>query len=60
MCGNEEAQPARVGYRVAGLQDEPRQVLSCKVIVAEGMEITELSTELTWNLKKSLGLDKKG
>ena len=58
FCWNQECQTCRVGYRMDGVREEPRQVLSCKVIVAEGMEIIELSTELTWNLKKSLGLDK--
>jgi hypothetical protein len=56
FCWNQECQTCRVSYLVPGIQEEPRSVLSCKVIVHEGMEITELSPELTWNLKKSLGL----
>ena len=54
FCWNQECQTCRVSYCVPGLQDEDRQVLSCKLIVHEGMEITELSTELTWNLKKAI------
>lgn len=59
FCWNQECQTCRVSYRLLGSQDEARQVLSCKVIVAEGMEVTELSTELSWNLKKTLGLDRE-
>lgn len=58
FCWNQECQTCRVAYQMPGGQEAPRQVLSCKIIVAEGMEITELSTELTWNLKKALGLEK--
>ena len=54
FCWNQECQTCRVGVCVPGSQDEPRNVLSCKLIVHEGMEITELSTELTWNLKKAI------
>lgn len=57
FCWNQECQTCRVSYRLPGVQEEPRSVLSCKVIVGEGMEITELSPELVWNLKKTLGLD---
>ncbi|MCI0353624.1 MAG: 2Fe-2S iron-sulfur cluster-binding protein [Acidobacteria bacterium] len=56
FCWNQECQTCRVSYQVAGIQDKPRPILSCKVVVHEGMEITELSPELTWNLKKVLGL----
>lgn len=56
FCWNQECQTCRVAFRVPGIQDEARQALSCKVIVHEGMEITELAPELTWNLKSSLGL----
>ncbi|MBI2956192.1 MAG: hypothetical protein HYY26_02645 [Acidobacteria bacterium] len=55
FCWNQECQTCRVAYRLPGVQDEPREVLSCKLIVHEGMEVTELSPELTWNLKKVLG-----
>ena len=56
FCWNQECQTCRVSYRRPGLQEEPRAILTCKVLVAEGMEIVELSPELSWNLKKSLGL----
>lgn len=56
FCWNQECQTCRVSFRVPGIQDEPRQALSCKVLVHEGMEVTELAPELTWNLKGSLGL----
>ncbi|MGH9779997.1 MAG: hypothetical protein ACRD5I_16470 [Candidatus Acidiferrales bacterium] len=56
FCWNQECQTCRVGYCIPGIQDEVRDVLSCKVIVHEGMEIRQLSPELTWNLKRSLGL----
>lgn len=59
FCWNQECQTCRVAYRIPGNQEEARHVLSCKVIVHEGMEITELSPELTWNLKKPLKLDTK-
>jgi hypothetical protein len=45
-----------VSYQIPGLQEKARAVLSCKAIVREGMEITELSPELTWSLKKALAL----
>lgn len=58
FCWNQECQTCRVAFSVPGVQDDARQALSCKVIVHEGMEITEISPELTWNLKKALGLKK--
>jgi hypothetical protein len=54
FCWNQECQTCRISYRLPGKREETREVLSCKVLVAEGMEITELSPELTWNLKKAL------
>jgi hypothetical protein len=57
FCWNQECQTCRVSYCRPGIQDVPRAILTCKVVVAEGMEITELSPELTWNLKKPLSLD---
>lgn len=56
FCWNQECQTCRVSYRIPGIQEEPRPVLTCKVMVRDGMDITELSPELTWNLKKTLGL----
>ncbi|MFQ5695317.1 MAG: 2Fe-2S iron-sulfur cluster-binding protein [Terriglobia bacterium] len=54
FCWNQECQTCRVSYRVPGIQEEPRSVLSCKLIVHEGMEVTDISPELSWNLKKKL------
>jgi NADH dehydrogenase/NADH:ubiquinone oxidoreductase subunit G len=55
FCWNQECQTCRVSCRVAGEQ-EARQMLTCKVMVREGMEIIELSPELLWNLKRTLNL----
>jgi len=38
---------------------EPRCVLACKVIVAEGMQITELSDELRYNLMSVIDSEKR-
>lgn len=57
FCWNQECQTCRVTFQIPGAQEQPRQALTCKIIVHEGMEIVELSPELTWNLKKSLNLD---
>ncbi len=54
FCWNQECQYCRISYTIPGVQEEARPVLSCKVIVHEGMEITELAPELAWNLKKIL------
>ncbi len=54
FCWNQECQYCRISFRVPGVQDEPRQAISCKVMVHEGMEITELAPELAMNLKKAL------
>jgi len=59
FCWNQECQTCRVSYRIAGEQEEARPVLTCKVIVREGLEITELSAELLWNLKRTLNLGTK-
>jgi hypothetical protein len=57
FCWNQECQTCRVAYRLPGEQEDARTALTCKIIVREGMEIVELSPELTWNLRKSLRLD---
>jgi len=50
-CWNQECQYCRITYTMASQPDsEPRSVLACKVIVAKGMQITELSHELRYNL----------
>ncbi len=59
FCWNQECQLCRVVYTMANQADSsPRPVLACKVLVAEGMQITELSDELTWTLRDVLKRDK--
>ncbi len=55
FCWNQECQTCRVSYRLRG-QAEISVALSCKVLVVPGMEITELSPELMWNLGSALNL----
>ena len=51
FCWNQECQLCRIGYTMASQPDgHPRAVLACKVLVAEGMQIIELSDELRYNL----------
>ena len=51
FCWNQECQLCRVSY---AMPNQPgataRPVLACKILVAEGMEISDLSDELTWTL----------
>lgn len=49
FCWNEECQLCRIRYRSLG-EGAERQALSCKLLVAEGMEITELAPELRLHL----------
>ena len=51
FCWNQECQLCLISYKLASQPGvPPRAILSCKVIVAEGMEIVELSEELRYNL----------
>ena len=51
FCWNQECQTCRVAYKMGDEPNStPRSVLACKTLVAEGMEITELSEELRWVL----------
>lgn len=51
FCWNQECQLCRVVYSVANQADlAPRPVLACKILVADGMQIVELSEELKWTL----------
>ncbi len=51
FCWNQECQLCRVFYKMPNQPDAgPRAVLTCKVLVAEGMQIVELSDELKWTL----------
>ncbi len=55
FCWNQECQFCKVAYCVPKLGDNtPRPVLACKMLVADGMQITELSDELKWTLKDIL------
>ena len=55
FCWNQECQLCRVGYQMANeANGAPRSVLACKVLVAQGMEIVELSDELNWSLRETL------
>jgi hypothetical protein len=51
FCWNQECQLCRVVYTMEGQENvPPRPILACKVLVANGMQIVELSEELTWGL----------
>jgi NADH dehydrogenase/NADH:ubiquinone oxidoreductase subunit G len=51
FCWNQECQLCRVSYKMANQQDPAaRPVLACKIMVADGMEISDLSDELKWTL----------
>lgn len=53
FCWNQECQLCRISY---SMENQPgakaRTVLACKVLVAEGMQISELSDELRYNLSE--------
>ncbi|MGH8245276.1 MAG: 2Fe-2S iron-sulfur cluster-binding protein [Gammaproteobacteria bacterium] len=55
FCWNEECQYCRV--TIIGLDGKEHRVLSCKVLVRDGMEIIWMDQELHMLLKKALGLD---
>ena len=55
FCWNEDCQYCRVVYR-RGPKGKPRQALSCKLLVADGLEILEIADELRYCLKRVLGL----
>jgi hypothetical protein len=51
FCWNQECQYCRISFTMASQPDvPPRSVLACKVLVAEGVQITDLSEELRYNL----------
>lgn len=51
FCWNQECQLCRVVYTMPKQPNAtPRPILACKVLVADGMEIGELSDELKWTL----------
>ena len=58
FCWNEECQYCRVNFDL-GPGTQSRTALSCKLMVQEGMRITEMAQEIRYCLR-SLGLNKKG
>jgi NADH dehydrogenase/NADH:ubiquinone oxidoreductase subunit G len=57
FCWNQECQLCRVTYKLEGQPDaDARPVLACKILVAEGMQIIDLSDELKWTLSNVLTL----
>ena len=51
FCWNQECQLCRIGCRSSSHADpKSRSVLACKLLVADGLEVTELSDELKWTL----------
>jgi hypothetical protein len=55
FCWNQECQLCKIACRTSGQADSPsRHALACKLIVADGLEVTELSLELKWTLAGAL------
>lgn len=51
FCWNQECQLCKIACRTPGQEESQRRnVLACKLIVAEGLEISELSDELKYSL----------
>lgn len=57
FCWNEECQYCRVTFDL-GPDSQARVALSCKLMVKEGMRITEMAQEIRYCLRK-LGLNGK-
>ena len=55
-CWNEECQYCRVTVKRPGT-GKVQQVISCKLMVEEGLEVQELSAELRWNLSQLLSAE---
>lgn len=58
FCWNEECQYCRVTFDL-GPGSQSRVALSCKLMVEEGMRVTEMAQEIRYCLRK-LGLNQKG
>jgi hypothetical protein len=54
FCWNQECQYCRVNCQLSD-DDQSRPILSCKFIVSEGMDISELAPELVGCLRTKLG-----
>jgi predicted molibdopterin-dependent oxidoreductase YjgC len=57
FCWNEECQYCRVNYDL-GPDTQNRTAISCKLMVQQGMRVTEVAQEIKYCLRK-LGLDLK-
>jgi NADH dehydrogenase/NADH:ubiquinone oxidoreductase subunit G len=57
FCWNEECQYCRVGFDL-GPDTQARKAISCKLMVQEGMRITEMAQEIRYCLRK-LGVKTK-
>src|SRR5215831_20650834 len=57
FCWNEECQYCRVAFDL-GPQTQARVALSCKLMVQEGMRVTEMAQEIRYCLRK-LGVKAK-
>lgn len=57
FCWNEDCQYCRVSYDM-GDGTKNHQALSCKLLVADGMRITEIADEIRYCLRE-LGIPKK-
>jgi len=57
FCWNEECQYCRVGFDL-GPDTQARKAISCKLMVQEGMRITEMAQEIRYCLRK-LGVTTK-
>jgi hypothetical protein len=53
FCWNQDCQYCRVVGKLVD-DDQPHELLSCKFLVSAGMEITEISPELTYCLQRKL------
>jgi len=54
FCWNQECQYCRVSCQLSD-DDQSRPILSCKFIVSEGMDISDLAPELVGCLRTKLG-----
>ncbi len=54
FCWNQECQYCRVNCQLSD-EDQSRPILSCKFIVSEGMDISQLAPELIGCLRTKLG-----
>jgi hypothetical protein len=59
FCWNQECQYCRVNCQLSD-DDQSRPILSCKFIVSEGMNISELAPELVGCLRTKLGAPAAG